>query len=235
MALRFFRSGVTAAAKADGSPVTEADLAVEALLRAEIAKAFPGDALLGEEHGREGEWERLWTVDPIDGTGLFSVGDPHWRVHVAFSVAGRTEVAVVTSPALGVRWWARRGGGAVEATWPGNREPRPLTVSSVATVDEATLIGMDTATRPHLPTGFQPPRTALPLVELVRGQLEAFLVERYFAWDHAPWILIVQEAGGRFTDPLGGTAADQGGGLYSTARLHDQLRDALGYPRPKGA
>jgi len=71
----------------------------------------------------------------------------------------------------------------------------------------------------------------LPLVELVRGEIDAFLVERYHIWDHAPWILLVEEAGGRFTDRTGGHAGDQGGGLYSNANLHSQLLTALQYPR----
>jgi histidinol-phosphatase len=56
------------------------------------------------------------------------------------------------------------------------------------------------------------------------------LAERYDTWDHAPWILLVEEAGGRFTDPTGGRASDQGGGLYSNAVLHSQLLAALRYP-----
>jgi histidinol-phosphatase len=71
----------------------------------------------------------------------------------------------------------------------------------------------------------------LPLVELVRGEVDAFLAERHHLWDHAPWILLVEEAGGRFTDRTGGRAGDQGGGLYSNAALHDGLLAALGYPQ----
>jgi histidinol-phosphatase len=69
-------------------------------------------------------------------------------------------------------------------------------------------------------------------VELVRGEIDAFLAERYYAWDHAPWILLVEEAGGRFTDRTGGHASDQGGGLYSNAVLHSQLLASLHYPAP---
>ncbi|WP_184831500.1 inositol monophosphatase family protein [Allocatelliglobosispora scoriae] len=75
-----------------------------------------------------------------------------------------------------------------------------------------------------------PPAGRPPAVELVRGEIDAFLVERYHIWDHAPWILLVQEAGGRFTDRTGGAAGDQGGGLYSNANLHGLLLSELGYP-----
>ncbi len=62
--------------------------------------------------------------------------------------------------------------------------------------------------------------------------LDAFLAKCYYAWDHAPWILLVAEAGARFTDPTGGHASDRGGGLYSNAVLHEQLLTSLHNPRP---
>ena len=74
------------------------------------------------------------------------------------------------------------------------------------------------------------PQAPSPLVELVRGEIDAFLAECCHIWDHAPWILLVEEAGGRFTDRTGGHAGDQGGGLYSNANLHSQLLAALHYP-----
>jgi len=64
----------------------------------------------------------------------------------------------------------------------------------------------------------------------VRGEIDAFLAEGFYIWDHAPWVLLVEEAGGRFTDRSGGSASDQGGGLYSNAVLHSQLLDWLHYP-----
>jgi histidinol-phosphatase len=232
LALVHFRAGVSATPKDDGSPVTAADLAVERLLRETLSRARPGDAFLGEEFGRLGESERVWVLDPIDGTGFFSRGDPNWRIHVALEVRGAPEVALVTSPALGRCWWATRGGGSFESSWPrrGSR-PRRLAVSTTATLAGAVLEALDDESRARLPPGAQrPPPSPLPLVELVRGEIDAFLAERYHAWDHAPWILIVEEAGGRFTDRTGGRASDRGGGLYSNAALHDLLLAALRHP-----
>jgi histidinol-phosphatase len=123
LALVHFRAGVSATPKDDGSPVTAADLAVERLLRETLSRARPGDAFLGEEFGRLGESERVWVLDPIDGTGFFSRGDPNWRIHVALEVRGAPEVALVTSPALGRCWWATRGGGSFESSWPPPGEP----------------------------------------------------------------------------------------------------------------
>ena len=100
LALAHFESGVSATLKADGTPVTEADRAVERLIRETLAAARPGDALLGEELGQLGASDRVWIIDPIDGTSSFSRRDPNWRVHLALEVAGSIEIAVVTAPAL---------------------------------------------------------------------------------------------------------------------------------------
>lgn len=78
------------------------------------------------------------------------------------------------------------------------------------------------------------PPSPLPLVELVRGEIDAFLVECCDVWDHAPWILLIEEAGGRFTDRSGGRSAYAGGGLYSNAALHGELLEAVG-DRPAGS
>jgi len=154
-------------------------------------------------------------------------------VHVALDVAGTTEVAVVTAPALGCQWWATRGGGAFESSWPRHGNARRLRVSATARLVGARLDAFDTESRGRLPAeAVPPPRTPLPLVELVRGEIDGFLAECCELWDHAPWILLVQEAGGRFTDRAGGCRGDQGGGVYSNANLHTELLRAIGYDAP---
>jgi histidinol-phosphatase len=234
LALAHFEAGVSATLKADGTPVTEADRAVERLLRQTLSEARPDDAFLGEELGRLGDSDRLWILDPIDGTGFFSRGDPNWRIHIALEDHGVTELAVVTSPALRRCWWATRGGGSFESSWPREEHnTRHLKVSTTSTLADAKLDALDEDSRDRLPPGAaRAPASRLPLVELVRGEIEAFLAERYYEWDHAPWILLVEEAGGRFTDPTGGRASDQGGGLYSNAILHSPLLAWLHYPAP---
>ena len=232
LALAYFEAGVSATPKADGSPVTEADRGVERLSRQTLSAARPQDALLGEEFGQLGESDRVWIIDPVDGTSFFTERDPDWRVHLALQVAGQIEIAAVTAPALRRCWWATRGGGAFESSWPRSEvETKRLEVSSTSAVSEARLDALDDASRARMPPCAPlAPASPLPLVELVRGEIEAFLIERYFIWDHAPWILLVEEAGGRFTDPTGGHAGDQGGGLYSNSNQHVQLLAALHYP-----
>ncbi|MFI6831282.1 inositol monophosphatase family protein [Kribbella sp. NPDC050241] len=232
VALGYFESGVSATLKADGTPVTEADRAVERLVRKTLSAARPDDALLGEELGRLGESDRVWIIDPIDGTSYFSRHDPNWRVQIALEVAGSIEMAVVTAPALRRCWWATRGGGSFESSWPREAaEAKRLEVSTTSSLADARIEALDAASRARLaPAVANPPATPLPLIELVRGEIDAFLVERYHLWDHAPWILLVEEAGGHFTNPTGTHTGDQGGGLYSNANLHTQLLTTLNYP-----
>lgn len=231
LALAYFDAGVEASPKADGTPVTEADRAVERLLCRLLRSEVPGDALLGEELGRLGDSERLWILDPIDGTSSFSRSDPNWRVHVVLEVAGDTEVAVVTAPALGLQWWAAPGGGAFESSWPRRGNATRLRVSRTARLAGALLAAVDPGSRARLPPeATLAPPSPLALVELVRGEIDGFLAECCHLWDHAPWILLVEEAGGRFTDRAGGRRGDQGGGLYSNANLHTRLLRRIGYP-----
>jgi histidinol-phosphatase len=232
LALAYFESGVSATMKADGTPVTEADRAVERLLRETFAHARATDAFLGEELGRLGESDRVWILDPIDGTSFFSRGDPNWRVQVALEVHGTTEIAVVTEPAVRRCWWATRGGGSFESSWPREEtQTHPLKVSTTSTLADAVLGAVDDASRARLPpSAARPPPTPAPPIKLIHGEIDAFLAECCHVWDHAPWALLVEEAGGRFTDRTGGRSSDQGGGLYSNASLHSQLLAALHYP-----
>lgn len=234
LALTHFERGVAVSVKSDGTPVTGADRAVEQLLRDLLGVAVPGDALLGEELGRVGESERLWILDPIDGTAYFSRHDENWRVHVALEVDGETEVAVVTAPAVGCQWWATRGGGAFEAAWPRTGDEKRLAVSATAGIENAVVDALDGPSRRRLPPVAQiASPSPLPLVELIRGEIDAFLAEGFQVWDHAPWILLVEEAGGRFTDRAGGRSGYAGGGLYSNSILHDELLTAVGYQQER--
>lgn len=232
LALAYFESGVSATLKVDGTPVTEADRAVERLLRETLSVARPDDAILGEELGRLGESDRIWILDPIDGTSFFSWGDPNWRVQIALQVHGTTEVAVVTEPARRRCFWATRDGGSFESSWPRDKtQTRRLEVSATSTLADALLGAVDDASRNRLPpSATRAPATPAPPIRLVRGEIDAFLAECCHIWDHAPWALLVEEAGGRFTDTTGGRSSDQGGGLYSNANLHSQLLAALQYP-----
>ena len=232
LAMEFFRDGTPVFVKADESPVTAADLAVENLVRRRISERFPGEALIGEEFGGQRGSSRTWIVDPIDGTAFFAKSDPNWRIHLALRIDDRIEVAVVAAPALGLRWWAECGKGAFEARWPtGRSRPTRLQVSTTEDRAGCLVACAPESARSRLPSGcVRAAPSPLPLVELVRGEIDGFVAEGVHLWDHAPWILLVQEAGGRFTDCDGTSLGDRGGGVYSNDALHGDLVESLGYP-----
>jgi histidinol-phosphatase len=98
--------------KDDDSPVTEADTRIEAMLRDATAERYPGDAILGEEEGHQGSSDRVWIVDPIDGTKNFAAHIPIWATLIALSVDGQTRVGLASAPMLAERYSAARGRGA---------------------------------------------------------------------------------------------------------------------------
>ena len=225
VAQHYFERGVATETKADASPVTEADRAVEHLLRDALAELRPDDGVLGEEFGGQGAGDRTWILDPIDGTGAFARRDPNWRIQIALDSGGEIVVAVVDAPALGVRWWAATGTGTHERVTGGS--DRRLRVSKTATIVDALVAPYPQSLAHRLPARTRQPRTPFGLIDLIRGEIDAYFVECCHTWDHAPWILLVHEAGGSFTDHCGGTAPDQRGGLYSNGRIHQDLLAAL--------
>lgn len=227
VASHFFTLGVVARLKDDSSPVTDADQAVELALRASLAMLRPDDSILGEEMGATGTSSRTWVLDPIDGTSSFVRGDPSWFVNVALMDGDEVVVAVVDAPARSTRWEATAGGGTFEIDAAGAR--RRLSMSTNGAVDGALVHHYPAAVAERLPAGVVVPdeRSNLPLVELVRGEIDAFYVDCCQIWDHAPWVLLVREAGGAFTDHEGGHSPAKRGGLYSNAPVHEALRAAI--------
>ena len=133
ISMRSFRTLLAVETKADLTPVTEADRAVESELRRLLADARPDDAVLGEEQGTtEGRNRRRWIIDPIDGTRNFTRGIPVWGTLIALEEDEEVRVGVASAPALMRRWWAERGGGAFAN---GDR----VQVSQVERIEEAVL------------------------------------------------------------------------------------------------
>jgi histidinol-phosphatase len=221
LALPAFDRGAAAVAKADGTPVTEADRAVERALRERRAAERPDDAILGEELGAAGAGERRWVLDPIDGTVHFARGIPVWGTLIALEEDGEPVVAVVSAPALRRRWWAARGQGAF-------RDGHPIRVSAVERVEDAFVA------HANLYLGFDVDADALLRAARVSGGYESFLAlmlcaegaadaafaPRGFLWDLLPAQLIVEEAGGRFTDFDGRRTAAGRGAIAANAALH---------------
>jgi len=221
LALPAFDRGADAVAKADGTPVTQADRAVERALRERLAAERPGDAILGEELGAVGAAERRWVLDPVDGTEAFARGIPVWGTLIALEDADGPLVSVISAPALRRRWWARRGGGAF-------RDGRPIHVSDTARVEDAFVahanlylgfaIDPDPLLRAaRLSGGFE---SFLALMLCAEGAVDAAFAPRGFLWDLLPAQLIVEEADGMFTDFDGRRTAAGRGAVAANATLH---------------
>jgi histidinol-phosphatase len=123
--------------KPDRSPVTDADKAVEAALKAILAEHRPEDGIIGEEFGTTGQDARKWIIDPIDGTANYMRGVPVWATLIALSIDGKAVLSVVSAPALGRRWWAAPGIGAFTRDVDGS--VRSIAVSGIGDLENASL------------------------------------------------------------------------------------------------
>ncbi|HXG77691.1 MAG TPA: inositol monophosphatase family protein [Gaiellaceae bacterium] len=221
LSLPLFGSGLAVERKADLTPVTEADRAVEAMLRARLAEERPDDGVLGEEEGsRTGASGRRWLLDPIDGTRNYTRGIPVWATLVALEEAGEVRLGVVSAPALRRRWWAERGSGAV-------RDDIPIRVSQIGRIEDAVLsVALEDGV-PELARRAWHVRAfgdfwAHMLV--AEGAVDAaWDAHGVREWDLAAVQVIVEEAGGRFSDLSGGRRLDAGEALTSNGLLHAAL------------
>jgi histidinol-phosphatase len=221
---RFRAVDLVVETKPDRTPVTEADRAVEDELRRLLAARRPGHRVVGEERGDSGAGAGpRWIIDPIDATKNYLRGIPVFATLIALE----GEVAVVSAPALGRRWWAARDAGAFTGE-------RRLQVSRVERVEDAVLTytsldGFDDrffrlAGRSWAARGFGDFWQYMLLAE---GAVDACVETAANLWDLAAPKLIVEEAGGRLTDLGGADRADGGSALATNGLLHDELLGAL--------
>jgi histidinol-phosphatase len=245
------------ATKADGSAVTPVDLHVEATLFAIIERERPEDGVLGEEIGSPKAGVRRWIVDGIDGTEAFIAQRPEWSTLIALEDHGALKLGVVSAPALSSRWWAASGDGAWSSRASDRRpgEGERLTVSRQDSLADSTvgvwppaeaLAGPrhDAAVRlaeivkrnPLLPqargrsaAGGPSRGSGYPNAGLLvaAGALDGVVLFGGGPWDHAALAIIVEEAGGRFTDLSGDRRIDGRGAVFSNGRIHGDLLACL--------
>jgi histidinol-phosphatase len=225
---RFRARDLVVETKPDRTPVTEADRAVEAELRNILHEERRRDAILGEETGASGSGRRRWLIDPIDGTRNYSRGIPVWASLIALEVEGRVELGVVSAPALHRRWWAERGAGAHAG---GDR----IHVSAVRRPEDAVLCFALEQELPGLAARAWHARAygdfwshMLVAEGSVDGAIDAIGVS---VWDLAAVQVIVEEAGGTFTDFAGEQRIDGGSAISSNGHLHAALLEAVGQAR----
>ncbi len=224
--------------KPDLTPVTDADRAVEAALRAELARELPADGVLGEEFGgRTALSGRQWVIDPIDGTKNFVRGVPVWASLIALLEDGVPVVGVVSAPALYRRWWAASAEGAFAAI--DGSAPRRLSVSAVAELRSASLSfsSLSGWAERGLRDRFVELTDAVWRVRaygdflsyclVAEGAVDIAAEPEVSVWDLAALDILVREAGGALTS-LDGTAGPHGGSAVATnGALHRQVLAGL--------
>jgi histidinol phosphatase-like enzyme (inositol monophosphatase family) len=232
--LEHFGGVLASEEKRDGTPVTVADRAAEALLRRRIEARYPDHGVLGEEYGASNPDAPVqWILDPIDGTRSFMRGVPLYGVLIGVQEEGRPSVGVAHFPALGETVAAAMGLGC---SWNG----RPARVSRVSELARSTvlttdpLLLLDDALRP----GWERMVRAATLartwgdcyghVLVATGRAEVMVDPVLSPWDAAPFVPILVEAGGLFTDRSGVARADGGSGISSNGLLHPEILALLG-------
>ncbi len=236
---RFRANDLRVDRKADATEVSDADTAAEAVMRALLAEARPHHAVLGEEEGLVGPEDSpwRWVLDPIDATANFVRGIPAYATLIALMHDDTVTVGVVSAPALGRRWWAARGEGAFAGPpgGPGHR----LRVSGEAELGRAHLGHASVGTwddyglgnafvaltrRVWRSRGFGDFWMHMLVAE---GAMDVALEPVVSLWDLAAVQVVVEEAGGRFTDLSGAARPDGGSAVSSNGLLHDEVLAAL--------
>lgn len=242
MALRSFRRDMVIETKPDRTFVTDVDRAIEERIRERIAASFAGHGVVGEEFGTDtGDGSIRWYIDPIDGTHNFMRGVPLFGTLLALEVDGELQVGVMSAPALGGRWFARRGGGAwaVAALGPDAGTRRSIGVSRVSALGDAHLLygdGSEIVASGSAP-GFQGLAADVwrdrgfgdfwGYALVAEGAAEAMVEVGPKSWDLAAPLVVVEEAGGRLTDLQGVRSIHSGTVLASNGRLHDEVLTRL--------
>ncbi len=232
----FYQRNVRIEVKADKTPVTEADVRSEEAIRDLLTKRFPSFGFFGEETGKSDiDAESVWLVDPIDGTKSFVRECPFFSTQIALMRGGRFVLGVSSAPAYGELAWAERGGGA----W---LDGKPMRVSQVSAVDGAIVSTGNLKTLAASPAwarfgrligGINRIRGYGDFVHyhlLARGALDVVIESDVNILDIAALTVIVEEAGGKFTDLTGAPV-----GLATTTvlatngPLHRPILDAVGF------
>ena len=234
--LRYFYNTETLAveSKNDESPVTIADRETEQFLRQRIAECFPDDAVFGEEFpDTEGTTGYRWFIDPIDGTKSFIHGVPLYSTLIGLEHDGNCIAGVIALPALGELVWAGKGLG----TWFETKcaQPKRCRVSDCSNLAEATFLTSEVSTfdKCNRREAYNRLEKSVRLVRtwgdgygyvlIATGRAEIMLDPMMSDWDAAPLQVILEEAGGRFTDWKGNATIFGKEAVGTNGLLHDEV------------
>jgi histidinol-phosphatase len=233
---RLYRRNIEITIKADKSPVTEADVEAEKAIRGLLEARFPGHGFFGEETGSHGMGaDYVWLVDPIDGTKSFVREYPMFSTQIALLCEGELVLGVSSAPVYGELVWAERGKGA----WLGKER---LAVSDIASIAGATLSSGNLKSLARSPA-WSRYGSLVGAVNRVRGygdflhyhllasgKIDAVIESDVNILDIAALVVIVEEAGGRFTDLSGRSVGfDTTTVLATNGPLHGLVLEAIQY------
>jgi len=230
----YYQKSLAVRIKADASPVTEADVRAEGIIRDTLNRHFPGYGFYGEETGQHAMGaENIWLVDPIDGTKSFVRETPFFSTQIALLRAGRLVLGVSSAPVYGELAWAEEGGGA----WLNERAIRVSEVTTLAdaVVSSGNLTSLTVGPRwvryGELIRRVNRIRGYGDFVHyhlLARGALDVVIESDVNILDIAALSVIVREAGGTFTDLQGGPVGlGMTSALATNGALHASVLDAL--------
>jgi len=189
--------------------VTEADRSAEQILRRLVLSAYPGEGLFGEEEGKEGDQDRRWVIDPIDGTKSFVSGVPLYATLLSYEANGRAEVGVAYFPALDLMVYSERGSGAFA-------NGRRIEASQKSLISDSVLCSGSVRTfeaQGRLDAYLRLGRECLAMrtwcdayghALVAMGHVEAMIDPIVQPYDISAMSVIVEEAGARFTGFDGG-------------------------------
>lgn len=235
--LKHFGKSVNVERKGDNSPVTIADREAEKLIRNELQNRFPLDAIIGEEFGQQsGTTDYQWIIDPIDGTKSFICGVPLYSTLVALVNRGDVVVGVIFIPALNEMVFAAKGHGAWHRI--GNGEPGPCKVSQRSLEDGTFLLSQfDLFARRGAEAGLKHiegeayvTRTwgdGYGYLLVATGRAELMVDPIANPWDLAAPQIVLEEAGGLFTDWKGQCTSFGGCAIGSNRVVHQRVLELL--------
>lgn len=235
---RYRAEDLVVTTKPDATPVTEADQAVERMIRATLAEQRSSDDIVGEEFGGDTGDGRRWIVDPIDGTKNYLRGVPVWSTLISLAIDTRVVVGVVSAPAMGRRWWAATGAGAWTSDVDGS--VRRIRVSGVADLKDASFSFSDAVDWDrHSATHGALQRVIgatwrqraygdfLSHMLVAEGAVDVSAEPTLAPWDMGALIPVIEEAGGRATGFRGGDAVEQLSLVCSNGLLHDAVLEHI--------
>ena len=235
---RFRADDLVVESKPDLTLVSDADRSAEELVRSQLKRTRPRDAVIGEEMETTGHGPRQWVIDPIDGTHNFVRGVPVWATLIGLIDAGRPVLGLVAAPALNRRWWAAVGSGA----WAGRSltSASRISVSKVSQVKDASLSCSSLTSWDAI--GRQ--EAVLDLARdcwreraygdfwsymlLAEGAVDIAAEPELNLHDMVALAPIVTEAGGRFTSLSGEDGPFGGNAVATNGLLHDEVLSRIG-------